>query len=132
MDAQKTAAPPADAPAAAAALPPPPAHHARAMQASRPHSPRAAPPVQAPPTKRAGGRGRGRGRRGAAAQPQVPDEIIKLGPEVMRGSERLRVDWRPVQLSDEEKAAEVELDARQLSASSISGYRMVRPFGDWT
>lgn len=103
----------------AAAAPPP----ARPAQVQRPPVP--PPPVTAAPTKRVGRKGGGR-RSAAAAGAQEPEELVMLGPEVSRNSERLRTGWHPVQLSSEDKAAEVTLDDKQLTASSSAGYRMVR------
>lgn len=125
--------PPAAAAAepAAAAMPANPAADERGTNGTRKRSPSPAAAAAAPPAKQ-GGRGRGRGRRGgrggrgaAAAAAAQPEELVKLGQEVARGSERLRTGWRPVQLSSEDKAGEIELDERQLAAASEAGYRMV-------
>lgn len=84
-------------------------------------------PAVQPAKRGGGGSGRRGGRRSTAAAPlPEPEEMVRLGPEVARNSERLRSGWHPVQLSSEDKAAEVELDDAQLSASSRAGYRMVR------
>lgn len=108
-------------PAAAQAAPPPPAAEpaAAAEQAAQ----AAARIMQAapPPKRRKNARGRGAGGGGPAAQ----QEMVRLGPEVARASERLRTGWHPVQLSAEDKAVDIELDAAQLAACSRGGYRMV-------
>ncbi len=66
-----------------------------------------------------------KGRATAAGAPGSQEELVRLGPEVARTSERLRTGWHPVQLSSDDKAADIELDAAQLTASSQGGYRMV-------
>lgn len=86
------------------------------------------PPPAIPPAKRRKNTNRGRGGAVGAAAASA-DELVKLGPEVARGSERLRTGWRAVQLSAEDKAAEVALNDRQMCASSSAGYRMVRGGG---
>ncbi|KAL4424339.1 hypothetical protein ABPG75_001640 [Micractinium tetrahymenae] len=95
--------------AGAAAQPPQPA--ARIMQAAAPSK-----------RRKNAGKGRAGGSGGASTQ----EELVRLGHEVARTSERLRTGWHPVQLSSEDKAADVELDAAHLTASSRAGYRMVR------
>lgn len=107
------------------------AHHARAMQASA--SPPAAPTAAPPPPTTArvkGAQGGRRGRRAAAAAPD-PEPLVRLGQEVLRSSERLRSGWHPVKLSAEDKAAELELDERQLAAGATGGYKMVRRTHAW-
>lgn len=122
--------PPAGAaPGAATQLPPPvttgsaaaPPHHAKTTQMVRPPVPLG--PVAAAPTKRVGRKGAGR--RIMSVGAAEPEELVKLGPEISRTSERLRTGWRPVQLSAEDKATPVVLDDRQLTASSSAGYSMV-------
>ena len=128
---QQGAAPPADADADASAAPahaPQAAHHARAMHAS--HSPQSAPDAAPqPPPAAGGGRGRGRGGRGRGrgAAAAEPEPLVRLGEEVAKDSVRLRTGWHPVRLSCEDKAAELELDERQVAAGSTGGYKMVRP-----
>lgn len=113
-------------------LPPPPPAAADAAQASAPTSeqpPSARMPAPLPPpaqpakptSRRKGGRGRG----GGPTVNQTAD-MVRLGAEIPIGSERLRSGWRPVRLSADDKAADVEVDDAQLAASSRAGYRMVR------
>jgi hypothetical protein len=105
MDAQQLAAA-----AAATAAPPPVAAAA------------AGPPTAAAATGGPSKRGRKGGRKATAAE---PEELVKLGPEILKTSERLRTGWHPVQLSAEDRADSIALDDAQLAASSSGGYRMV-------
>lgn len=49
----------------------------------------------------------------------------QLSGPISPSSERLRHGWQPVRLSEEEKAAQIELDGARLQARSQKGYRTV-------
>ena len=69
--------------------------------------------------------GRSKKRRNTAVQP-APEEMVRLGEQVDRTSERLRRGVRPVRLSAEDKAPQIALDVAHMAASSSKGYRLVR------
>jgi len=64
-------------------------------------------------------------KRKVAAAATAAEEMVRLGEEVERTSERLHRGHRPVKLSTEDKAPSIELDKDQRTATSTKGYKMV-------
>ncbi|GAB4821654.1 hypothetical protein N2152v2_008700 [Parachlorella kessleri] len=123
--AQANATGPISAAAAAAAAAAPPAITAAAPP---PAAAPAATGFEPAPSRSKKGRSGGGKRsgseppRGAAAA--AGNELVRLAGPI--SDEKLERQWRPVRLSEEEKAGQIDLDDSGLGASSSKGYRMVR------